>query len=83
MEAARRAKLVAFIKSDLARGQSEVDVEKDSLIDSGIIDSLGIMKLVQFLQKELQVHVSDDELVPENFENLAAIERLVDEKRRG
>lgn len=82
MESAVRSRLLQFIKSDLARGNASVDLERDSLIDSGIIDSLGIMKLVQFLEKELSVSIGDDELVPENFENLDAIVKLLDQKRR-
>lgn len=83
MDTAQRTKLVGFLKNELARGHAGVDVEKDSLIDSGIIDSLGIMKLVQFLGKELKVQIADDELLPENFENLAAIETLIDGKMGG
>lgn len=82
MDPAEKSRMVAFIKNELARGHTGVDVEKDSLIDSGIIDSLGIMKLVQFLQKELGVRITDDELVPENFENLEAIVKLIGEKSR-
>jgi acyl carrier protein len=80
MDVALRAKMVAFIKTELARGHAGVDVERDSLIDSGIIDSVGIMKLVDFLAKELKVQISDDDLVPDNFENVEAIVRLVDLK---
>lgn len=81
MDPANKARLIGFLKNELARGHAGVDVEKDSLIDSGIIDSLGIMKLVQFLGKELKINIGDDELIPENFENLSAIETLIDSKR--
>jgi len=77
MDAVDRSKLRDFIKAELARGQANVDIDTAPLVDIGIIDSLGIMKLVQFLEKEFGVLVSDDQLVPENFENLAAIEKLV------
>jgi acyl carrier protein len=77
MDAVDRSKLRDFIKAELARGQANVDIDTAPLVDIGIIDSLGIMKLVQFLEKEFGVLVSDDQLVPENFENLGAIEKLV------
>ena len=75
-----RAKVLDFIKRELARGHDDVDVESDSLIDTGIIDSLGIMKLVEFLDKELKVAISDDELVPDNFETLDDICTLISSK---
>lgn len=77
MEAEDRSKLRGFIKDELARGQINVDIDTAPLVDIGIIDSLGIMKLVQFLEKEFGVLVSDDQLVPENFENLEAIQKLI------
>jgi acyl carrier protein len=75
-----RAKLLTFIRDELARGRG-VDVEEESLVESGIIDSLGIMKLVDFIEKEFRVKVSDDDLVPENFETVDAIATLVGQRR--
>lgn len=74
-------RLKDFIQAELARGQ-EVDVSRDSLVESGVIDSLGIMKLVAFIEKELKVKIKDDELLPENFETLQAIVALVQGKVR-
>jgi|JI10StandDraft_1071094.scaffolds.fasta_scaffold785858_2 acyl carrier protein len=82
MDAVDRSKLRDFIKAELARGQANVDIDTAPLVDIGIIDSLGIMKLVQFLEKEFGVLVSDDQLVPENFENLGAIEKLVGTQKK-
>ena len=82
MEKQHRTRLIDFIRDDLARGRVGLDVERDSLIDTGVIDSLGIMKLVQFIERELRVSIGDDELLPENFDTITAIERLLDAKRR-
>jgi acyl carrier protein len=51
------------------------------LLESGVIDSLGLMQIVQFLEDECGVEVADSELLPENFATLAAIESLVESKR--
>ena len=48
-----------------------------SLLDLGIIDSLGILDVAQFLSSELAVEVEDDDLVPEHFESLSALVRFV------
>ena len=70
-----------FILDDLrwdgAREQLAVDYP---LLDNGVIDSLGLFQLVQFLEVECGVVIADDELTPENFATLEAIEKLVDSK---
>lgn len=76
----QKAKLKGFIQTELARDQGDVNVEEESLVESGIIDSVGIMKLVDFIEQELGVTIGDDELLPENFETLDDISRLVASK---
>jgi len=44
------------------------------LLESGIIDSLGVLDLVGFLEQTFDMKINDDDLTPENFGN---IERMV------
>lgn len=44
--------------------------ESDLLLDSGILDSLGVLELVHFVEEEFGVQVSDQELVAENFHSI-------------
>jgi acyl carrier protein len=76
-----RTKLLGFIQRELAQGRSGIDVERESLVESGIIDSLGIMKLVDFIEKEFRVKIGDEDLVPENFETLDDITKLLAQKQ--
>jgi acyl carrier protein len=50
------------------------------LLDNGVIDSLGLMQVVEFLEQECGVEIRDDDLLPENFATLSAIEKLVEVK---
>mgnify|MGYP002738681582 CR=1 FL=1 len=52
------------------------------LLERGVLDSLGIFRLIEFIEDELGVQIDDDELVPTNFATLAAISSLVDSKQR-
>jgi acyl carrier protein len=45
----------------------------DRMLDTGIIDSLGVLDLVGFVEREFAIHVSDEELTPENFQSLDAL----------
>lgn len=73
-----RAALREFVVDRLAAASGRSDIgDEDDLIDSGVIDSLGIFQLVAFLEERFGVTVADEEITPENFGTLLAIERLV------
>jgi acyl carrier protein len=50
----------------------------DNLLESGVIDSLGVLDLVSFLQEEFSVAVEDDDLTPENFQNIERMAQFVE-----
>lgn len=53
----------------------------DSLLDTGIIDSLGTLEAVQFLEDEFGVEVTDDEMVADHFDSVHSMTELVDSKQ--
>ncbi len=69
-----------FIASEICGGNCEPINDTDLLIDQGIIDSMGIIVLLEFLEKKFAVTIEGDELLPENFATLEAISSLVDKK---
>jgi acyl carrier protein len=50
-------------------------------LESGLIDSLGILDLVHFLEEEFKVQVTDEELLPDNFQSLQAVAAFVRAKQ--
>ena len=62
----------------LARKQN-IGVD-DSLLDSGIIDSMGTLEIVQFLEDDFSIVVEDEEMVADHFESIASIARFVESK---
>ncbi len=44
-----------------------------SLLEAGIIDSTGILELIDHLEEKYGIKVNDDELVPENLDTIASI----------
>ena len=67
-----------FILQELMTGSAidAIPVDED-LLATGIVDSHGVMQLVGFLRERYDVTVHDDELTPENFQTLAAIDAFV------
>ena len=55
---------------------SEIGTD-DSLLEKGIIDSTGIIQLVTFLEKEFNIKIENQDLLPENFESINSITALV------
>ena len=75
-------KLIEFIKTDLARGKITDKLNStDDLIESEILDSLGIMKLILFLENNYAVKISDEDLTLENFSSIVSINSLIQRKR--
>ena len=73
-----RTTIRAFIVDDL-QGGIEPDFLDDNthLIEEEMIDSLGIMAMVSFIETHWKVDVAAEDVLIENFESIPAIERLV------
>jgi acyl carrier protein len=54
---------------------------QESLLENGILDSLGILEVVTFVEGEFQITVDDEELQPDNFSSIASMSAYVVHKR--
>jgi acyl carrier protein len=54
--------------------------ETDKWLETGMLDSLGILDLVHFLEEDFSIRVSDEELLPENFQSLSSVTEFVKSK---
>jgi acyl carrier protein len=54
-----------------------------SFIDSGIIDSTGILELVSFIESTFNIQVGDEDLVPDNLDSVARIVTFIERKHAG
>ena len=72
-----------FIQSKLLNGKAHYSLQdNDNLIEKGVIDSLGIMKLLAYLEETFSISISDDEIIPENFETFDAISAFLVSKQQ-
>jgi acyl carrier protein len=51
--------------------------DNDSLLGSGIIDSMGVMEVIAFIETEFGVEVGDEDVTEENLGSIRAISRYV------
>jgi len=70
--------LATFIQKHLVGDDRGISIADDTpLIERGIVDSIGLMQIVGFLEERVGVRVSDDDVIPDNFETVSAIVQLV------
>ncbi|MCJ9751474.1 acyl carrier protein [Neorhizobium sp. BETTINA12A] len=53
----------------LFRADAEVS-NNQSLLESGVIDSTGVLELIAFLEQTYGITVADEEIVPENLDSI-------------
>ncbi len=76
-----KERVLDFIRARFPVAQGMDMGDGSSLLDSGVIDSLGILDLVTFMEESFDIEASDEDLVPENFDSISALVRFVESKR--
>lgn len=72
-----------FLLTEVAVGLDKKTLDPDEdLLEQGVIDSLGLMKLIDFIEKTFKVNISDENIVPENFQCLNSMAKLVEQQRQ-
>ena len=75
--------ILNFIREELLRGDGQVSLEPDaSLISTGVLDSLALLKLLLFIEERFSLKVNDGEVNPRNFETVDRITAFIESKRK-
>jgi acyl carrier protein len=70
-----------FVVANFLFGQDGAGlVEEESFLESGIIDSTGVLELVAFLEQRYGITVADRELLPENLDSIRNVSQFVARK---
>lgn len=78
MEQQVRARIMDFIIENFLFGDvSGAPSDEESLLESGILDSTGILELIQFLESDFGIEVADSDTVPDNLGSVANLTRFV------
>lgn len=73
-------KITQFIREDLLSDDSATLEAETPLFSSGLIDSLGTLRLITFLEQEFGIEVGDGEVGDENFRSVERIAAFVEKK---
>lgn len=63
----------------LATGNEEFS-SNDSFLEKGLLDSMGILNLVEFVRERYAIAISDEELVPEHWDSIRQVVEFVQSK---
>ena len=67
-----------YILDELLVSDHRTKIDPDeSLINSGVIDSLSLLRLIAFIEERFDVRIEDVEVVPDNFETISVMEGLI------
>lgn len=66
-----------IVKILLSCGMSLGDVENENYIANELLESLQIAEIVMGIEDEFEIEIDGDDIIPENFENINMIEKMV------
>lgn len=69
-----------FISGELMFEDKTATLTEDTPLLGGVIDSLGLMQLISFIEEEFEVAIDDAEVTTDNFRTVGDIEQLVAQK---
>ena len=69
-------KLHDYISRELLNGTLELGVE-DNLLSEGMVDSIGMTRLVGFIEEELGISVPPEDFTIDHFETIAIISKYL------
>jgi acyl carrier protein len=74
--------LHGFIVEELVTDDAAASIgAEDDLIKSGIVDSLGVMQLVDYCESQYGIRIGEVDLVPDNFRTVRQLADFVDRKQ--
>ena len=70
--------LTRFIADEFLDGSDIETIPEDlNLVESGVVDSLGLLRVVAFLEEEMNVIIEPEAMLPENLSSISAIMNLI------
>ena len=67
------AQIREFVVANFLFGEGDSLQDHDSFLETGIVDSTGILELIGYLGTQFNISVEDHELVPENLDSVSRV----------
>jgi acyl carrier protein len=73
--------IMKFITTNFYVADPSTLTEETSLLDSGTVDSTGVLEIISFLEQEFGIQIADDEMIPDNLDSISKIAKFVGKKK--
>ena len=71
--------ILKYIQENLLSGKGKIELSpEDDLLGSGLLDSMGVMRLVGFVEESFNIKIPPEDIVIENFMDVKAITNYVE-----
>ncbi|HKZ70329.1 MAG TPA: acyl carrier protein, partial [Anaerolineales bacterium] len=64
----------------LFSGKTYPHPDEMSFLENGIVDSMGVMQLVLFVEEAFDINIDDSDLVPDNFDSISKLAAYIRRK---
>ena len=77
-----KEKIIQYIQDELIEDEEELELTSDEdLLSSGLLDSLSVMRLITYVEKEFEVSVPPADMTIENFITVDALSEYIQSKK--
>ena len=81
MEQDVKQQIIDFITNNFLFDDAQASLnEKESLLETGVIDSTGVLELIAFIEETYGIKVEDEEIIPENLDTILDITYFIKQK---
>jgi acyl carrier protein len=81
MEQDIKRQIIDFITNNFLFDDAQTSLnEKESLLETGVIDSTGVLELIAFIEETYGIKVEDEEIIPENLDTILDITYFIKQK---
>lgn len=71
--------IIKYIIEELHGGATDLDIQaEDDLLGSGLVESMSMMRLIQFIEEEYDFKVTPQEMTIENFMTVDAMVKYIE-----
>lgn len=77
-------KLTDFVSEVFLSGNHKIHITPEtSLLGTRVVDSLGILEIIEFMEQEFGITVEESDMIPENLDSIGSMTRFIKVKAEG
>jgi len=72
--------IINYIKNEFHGGRADLEIApEDDLLTSGLVESMSMMRLIQFIEQQFEIKVAPQDMTIENFMNVEVMTNYINQ----